>query len=58
MPLGFKVGAFIDLLRGGPSGRASALEPLGANEPEDALYGVEPLRILISPLAGDSTPPV
>src|SRR5579871_851319 len=24
-------------------------------EPEDLLYGVEPLRILVSPLAGDSS---
>lgn len=54
MPLGSKVGAFIELLRrGNPAEPAFA--PLHANEPEDALYGVEPLRILISPLAGDTT---
>ena len=53
MPLGTKVGAFIDLLLRGPGPAEPAFTPLGANEPEDALYGVEPLRILISPLAGD-----
>ena len=54
MPLGLKVGAFIDLLRGGPSPDRT-FTPLGTNEPEDALYGVEPLRVLISPLAGDAS---
>ncbi len=53
MPLGSKVGAFLDLLLRGPGPSEPAFTPLGANEPEDALYGVEPLRILISPLAGD-----
>lgn len=53
MPLGSKVGAFIDLLLRGPGPAEPAFAPLGADEPEDALYGVEPLRILISPLAGD-----
>jgi tetratricopeptide (TPR) repeat protein len=54
--LGLKVGAFIDLLRGGSApSRASAFEPYTGDEPDDALYGVEPLRILISPLAGDTT---
>jgi tetratricopeptide (TPR) repeat protein len=55
MPLGFKVGAFIDLLLRGPGPAEPAFTPLGVNEPEDALYGVEPLRILISPLAGDTS---
>jgi tetratricopeptide (TPR) repeat protein len=55
MPLGLKVGAFIDLLLRGPGPRERAFAPLGADEPEDALYGVEPLRILISPLAGDTS---
>ena len=55
MPLGSKVGAFIDLLLRGPGPAEPAFAPLGADEPEDALYGVEPLRILISPLAGDTT---
>jgi len=39
----------------------STREPLGhhtdpfiSDEPEDVLYGIEPLRILISPLAGDT----
>lgn len=55
MPLGFKVGAFIDLLLRGPGPAEPAFTPLGADEPEDALYGIEPLRILISPLAGDAS---
>ena len=45
-------GTFMDLLRRKPSERA--LEPFVGETPEDALYGVEPLRILIAPLAGDT----
>jgi hypothetical protein len=45
-------GAFMDLLRRKPGERA--LESFVGDAPEEALYGVEPLRILISPLAGDA----
>jgi len=63
-------GRFRDLLRRQPTENAWAntgthtgagvseneplLDPFLNDEPEDALYGVEPLRILISPLAGDA----
>jgi len=52
-------GPFLDLLRRGPAKRdsapdASAVDPFALDEPEDALYGIDPLRILISPLAGDT----
>ncbi len=50
-------GPFLDLLRLRPSREAPApdahSDPFIMDEPEDALYGIEPLRILISPLAGD-----
>jgi tetratricopeptide (TPR) repeat protein len=45
-------GTFIDMLRRKPS--EQALESFVSETPEDALYGVEPLRILIAPLAGDT----
>src|SRR5205085_9307831 len=45
-------GSFLELLRRRPGERA--LEPFVGDAPEEALYGVEPLRILISPLAGDA----
>jgi len=52
-------GPFLDLLRRGPAKRdsapdANAVDPFALDEPEDALYGIDPLRILISPLAGDT----
>ena len=52
MPLGM----FLDLLQRRPHTIAddSAFEPFISDALEDALYGVEPLRILISPLAGDT----
>ena len=50
-------GPFLDLLRSRPAREESApdphTDPFMMDEPEDALYGIEPLRILISPLAGD-----
>ncbi len=50
-------GSFLDLLRLRPSREEPAEDaetnPFALDEPEDALYGIEPLRILISPLAGD-----
>jgi tetratricopeptide (TPR) repeat protein len=51
-------GPFMDLLRGRTLSQdlddAQPSDPFMMDEPEDALYGIEPLRILISPLAGDS----
>lgn len=53
-------GAFKNLLRWQPSEEpadepeAQDDDPFINDEPEDALYGIEPLRILISPLAGDT----
>ena len=51
-------GPFLDLLRRRSSDdmatEATEVDPFVLDEPEDALYGIEPLRILISPLAGDS----
>ena len=54
-------GPLLDLLRLRPSKEAprdentadADTDPFIMDEPEDALYGIEPLRILISPLAGD-----
>jgi tetratricopeptide (TPR) repeat protein len=37
-----------------PQRDAHEPDPFINDEPEDALYGIEPLRILISPLAGDA----
>ena len=50
-------GPFLDLLRR-RSGAATPDSPAGADAfttdtPDDTLYGIEPLRILVSPLAGD-----
>ena len=50
--LGRSLGELVDLLRG-PSASVATTE-LSADEADDALYGIEPLRILISPLAGDT----
>lgn len=50
-------GPFLDLLRSrriADDGDAHQPDAFAMDEPEDALYGVEPLRILISPLAGDA----
>lgn len=50
----------LDLLRGRGGSAALSSAPAGhddpflGDDPEDALYGIEPLRILISPLAGDT----
>ncbi len=49
-------GPFLDLLRrrSQPSEMpASTFDAFSLDHPEDALYGIDPLRILISPLAGD-----
>jgi hypothetical protein len=50
-------GPILDLLRARP-GRdvpgGMGGDPFAAEGPEDVLYGIEPLRILISPLAGDT----
>ncbi len=49
-------GPFVDLLRSTPAGRrreAPHADVFATDEVDDALYGIDPLRILISPLAGD-----
>ncbi len=43
----------LDLFRGRSAEFAPDDAPVGGDSPEDTLYGIEPLRILISPLAGD-----
>ncbi|MSO72776.1 MAG: hypothetical protein EXQ84_04095 [Rhodospirillaceae bacterium] len=49
-------GPFIDLLRSTAAGtrkEAPHADVFATDESDDALYGIDPLRILISPLAGD-----
>jgi tetratricopeptide (TPR) repeat protein len=48
-------GRFMEFLRPGVSAQATdAADPFADDAFDDVLYGVEPLRILISPLAGDA----
>ena len=44
--------AFIDRLKGQPN---EADEALTLDDPEEVFYAVEPLTVLICPMAGDST---